>query len=41
MDRLTDERATESRKTSTDQQDYLPRLAWAGASLIAAVGFTC
>src|SRR5215204_7826919 len=40
MDRLTDERATESRKTSTpiNRTIFPGKLAWAGASLIAAVG---
>jgi hypothetical protein len=40
MDRLTDERATESRKTSTpiNRAIFPGKLAWAGASLIAAVG---
>ena len=40
MDRLTDERATESRKTSTpiNRTTFPGKLAWAGASLIAAVG---
>jgi hypothetical protein len=40
MDRLTDERTTESRKTSTpiNRTIFPGKLAWAGASLIAAVG---
>ena len=40
MDRLTNERVTESRKTSTPiKRTIFPgKLAWAGASLIAAVG---
>ena len=40
MNRLTDERATESRKTSipTNRTIFPGKLAWAGASLIAAVG---
>jgi uncharacterized membrane protein YfcA len=40
MDRLTDERTTESRKTSTpiNRTNFPGKLAWAGASLIAAVG---
>jgi hypothetical protein len=40
MDRLKDERATESRKTSTpiNRTSFPGKLAWAGASLIAAVG---
>ena len=40
MDRLTDERATESRKTSTpiNRAIFPGKLAWADASLIAAVG---
>jgi uncharacterized membrane protein YfcA len=40
MDRLTDERTTESRKTSTpiNRTTFPGKLAWAGASLIAAVG---
>jgi hypothetical protein len=40
MDRLTNERVTESRKTSTpiNRTIFPGKLAWAGASLIAAVG---
>jgi hypothetical protein len=40
MDRLTDERTTESRKTSTpiNRTTFPGKLAWAGALLIAAVG---
>jgi hypothetical protein len=40
MDRLTDEMATESRKTSSpiNRAIFPGKLAWAGASLIAAVG---
>jgi hypothetical protein len=40
MDRLTDEKTNESRKMSTlTNRTILPgKLAWAGASLIAAVG---
>jgi hypothetical protein len=40
MDRLTNERVTESRKTSTPIKSTIfpGKLAWVGASLIAAVG---